>query len=96
LPFPEYVAVTGYPPAGKVADVVQEVAGRVAVHNVVDPEVKVTVPVAAPGTPETDRVTAVPYAAEAGVAEAVMVYAEVAVIKKEVEAVAPVKLTSPG
>jgi hypothetical protein len=32
----------------------------VVVHKVVDPEVNVTVPVAAPGTPETDRVTALP------------------------------------
>jgi hypothetical protein len=90
LPFPEYVAVTGYPPAGNVADVVQEVAGRAAVHRVVDPEVNVTVPVAPDGIPDVDSVTALPNVVEVGFAVAVMVYAEEAVIKKEVEAVAPV------
>jgi hypothetical protein len=69
--------------------VVQEVAGRVAVHNVVDPEVNVTVPVAPDGIPEVDRVTALPYAVEVGLAEAVMVYAEDFVTVKLVVAVAP-------
>jgi hypothetical protein len=61
----------------------------VAVHNVVDPEVKVTVPVAAAGIPDTDRVTAVPCAVDVGFAEAVIVYAENLVTVKEVVAVAP-------
>jgi hypothetical protein len=72
-----------------VVEVRQEVAGRVAVHSVVDPEVNVTVPVAADGIPETDRVTAVPYAVDTGLAAAVMVYAEDLVTVKLVLAVAP-------
>jgi hypothetical protein len=72
-----------------VAEVVQEVAGRVAVHNVALPEVKVTVPAALPGRPDADRVTALPNVVDVGFADAVIVYAEEAVIKKEVEAVAP-------
>jgi hypothetical protein len=79
-----------------VADVVHEVADRVAVHNVALPEVKVTVPVALPGRPDADRVTALPNVVDVGFAAAAMVYAEEAVIKKEVEAVDPVKLVSPG
>jgi hypothetical protein len=60
LPSPEYVAVTAYPPAVSVAEVAQDVAGRVAVHNDVDPEVNVTVPVASAGSPDTATVTALP------------------------------------
>jgi hypothetical protein len=37
-----------------------DVAGKVAVHRVVDPEVNVTVPVASPGRPDVDSVTALP------------------------------------
>jgi hypothetical protein len=73
-----------------VVEVVHEVAGRVAVHRVVDPEVNVTVPVASAGRPEVDRVTALPYVTEAGVAEAVMLYPEDWVMVKLVDAVAPV------
>jgi hypothetical protein len=69
---------------------VQEVAGNVAVHNVVDSEVKVTVPVASAGNPDADSVTVLPYAVEVGAAAAVMVYAEDFVTVKEVLAVAPV------
>jgi hypothetical protein len=72
-----------------VAEVVQVVAGRVAVHRVVDPEVNVTVPVAPEGIPDVDRVTALPYAVEVGFAEAVMVYPADFVIVNEVVAVAP-------
>jgi hypothetical protein len=43
-----------------MVEVRQEVAGRVAVHSVVEPEVNVTVPVALPGRPDVNRVTAVP------------------------------------
>jgi hypothetical protein len=49
------------------------VAGRVAVHSVVDPEVNVTVPVAPEGRPDTDRVTTVPWGVDVGFAAAVMV-----------------------
>jgi hypothetical protein len=66
------------------------VAGKVVVHKVVDPEVKVTVPVAAAGIPEVDSVTALPNVVEVGFAAAVIVYAEVAVIVNVVEAVDPV------
>jgi hypothetical protein len=69
--------------------VVQEVAGRVAVHSVVDPEVNVTVPVALPGRPDVDRVTALPYVVDVGVADAVIVYPVAWVIVKAVVAVAP-------
>lgn len=39
----------------------QLVAGSVAVHSVVDPEVKATVPVAPDGKPDSERVAPVPY-----------------------------------
>jgi hypothetical protein len=70
--------------------VLHDVAGNVAVHNVADPEVNATVPVAPDGIPEVDRLTAVPNATDAGFAEAVIVYAENAVIVNEVLAVVPV------
>jgi hypothetical protein len=66
-----------------------DVAGRVAVHNVVDPETNVTVPVAPPGRPEVDSVTAFPYAVELGLADAVMLYPEDWVMVKLVDAVDP-------
>jgi hypothetical protein len=59
------------------------------VHNVVDPETNVTVPVAPPGRPEADRLTAVPYATDVGAAAAVMVYPEDFVTVKLVVAVDP-------
>jgi hypothetical protein len=72
-----------------VAEVVQDVAGRVAVHNVALPEVNVTVPVAPAGKPDADKVTLLPYATDDGAAAAVMVYAEDFVTVKLVVAVAP-------
>jgi hypothetical protein len=45
----------------------------VAVHRVVDPEVNVTVPVAPDGSPVADSDTAVPYAVDAGFADALRV-----------------------
>jgi hypothetical protein len=57
---PEYAAMTGNVPGKSVADVAQLVAGRVTVHNVVLPDVNVTVPLALPGSPDTETVTAVP------------------------------------
>jgi choline-glycine betaine transporter len=74
---------------------VHDVVGNVAVHRVVDPEVNVTVPVAPEGSPDTDRITTVPWGVEVGFAAAVMVYAEDFVTVKEVVAVDPVKLPSP-
>jgi hypothetical protein len=68
---------------------VHDVAGRVAVHNVVDPEVNVTVPVALPGRPEADKVTALPNVVDDGFAAAVIVYPDAWVIVKAVAAVAP-------
>jgi hypothetical protein len=44
--------------------------GSVAVHSVVVPDLKLTVPVASPGMPETDKETALPYGVELGLAEA--------------------------
>jgi hypothetical protein len=65
------------------------------VHNVADPETNVTVPVAPPGRPAADRLTALPYATDVGAAAAVIVYAEDFVTVKEVVAVDPRKLPSP-
>jgi hypothetical protein len=76
--------------AASDGDVVHDVAGNVAVHNVVDPDVNVTVPVAPDGNPDTDRVTTLPCAVDVGFAPAVMVYAEDFVIVKFVLAVDPV------
>jgi hypothetical protein len=73
-----------------VVEVRQEVAGRVAVHNVVDPELNVTVPVPADGIPDVDSVTALPNVVDVGFAVAAMVYPDSAVIVNVVEAVAPV------
>jgi hypothetical protein len=70
---PEYVAVTGYVPALRVFDVLQlaaPLATVVAVHKVLPLEAKVVVPVAPVGRPLTDRVTALPWDVEAGVASA--------------------------
>ena len=44
--------------------------GMVALHNVVAPEVKVTVPVAPPGRLEADSDTVSPYEVELGAADA--------------------------
>ena len=48
-------------------------AGSVTVHNVAEPEVNVTVPVASAGSPDTDRATELPYATDVGFAAAVSV-----------------------
>jgi hypothetical protein len=72
-----------------VVEVRQEVAGSVAVHSVALSEVNVTVPVALPGRPDVDRVTALPNVVDVGFATAVIVYAEDFVTVKEVLAVAP-------
>ena len=58
-------------------------------HRVVDPEVNVTVPVAADGIPDTDSVTALPCAVDDGLAAAVIVYADDWVMVKLVLADAP-------
>ena len=57
---PEYVAITGYVPGASVIDVWQLIAGIVATQSVGPPDVKVTVPVAAPGSPAADSVSAAP------------------------------------
>jgi hypothetical protein len=72
-----------------VAEVWHEVAGKVTVHNVVVPEVRVTVPVAADGIPDNVRVTALPKVVDDGFALTVIVYAEDFVTVKLVLAVAP-------
>jgi hypothetical protein len=61
----------------------------VVVHSVVDPDVKVTVPVAFDGNPDTESVTELPCVVDVGLAAAVMVYAEDFVIVKDVVAVDP-------
>ena len=71
MPSPEYVAVTGYAPGVSVVDVWQLSAGRSAVHSVDPPEVKVTLPVASPGRPASDSVSAVPNGTLAGAADSV-------------------------
>lgn len=63
--------MTGYRPPPSVVAVRQLVAGSVAMQSVEPPDVKVTVPVAAPGRPETARVSCEPYTIEPGVADSV-------------------------
>jgi hypothetical protein len=57
---PEYVAVTGYVPAASELAVGQLVVVSVATHSVDPPDAKVTVPVAPPGSPDTDSVSCDP------------------------------------
>jgi hypothetical protein len=68
---PEYVATTGYVPASSVDDVAQLVTGSVAAHSVEPPDVKVTVPVAAPGSPLSESDDVLPNEILGGVAAAV-------------------------
>ena len=72
-----------------MAAVEQDVAGRVAVHRVVDPDVNLTVPVASAGNPDTDSTTELPKVVDDGFALTVIVYAEDFVTVKLVLAVAP-------
>jgi hypothetical protein len=67
------VAVTGYVPTARPVEVVQLVAGSVAVHSCVAPEVNATEPVALLGRPVMASVSAVPYVTDAGVAVAASV-----------------------
>jgi hypothetical protein len=55
-------------PTAKNADGLHAAAGRVAKHSVHPPEVKVTVPVAAAGSPVSARVELVPKGALDGLA----------------------------
>jgi hypothetical protein len=71
LPSPEYVAVIGYMPVARLADVVQPMAGRIIAQSVEPPEVKVTVPTALPTRPLSARVELFPNETLAGVALAV-------------------------
>jgi hypothetical protein len=78
-----------------LAAVEQDVAGRVAVHRVVDPDVNLTVPVASAGNPDTDSTTELPKVVDDGFAAAVMVYAEDWVMVKLVVAVDPAQSLLP-
>jgi hypothetical protein len=73
LPSPEYVAVTGYVPAPSDVAVWQLVAGIVATQSVEPPELKVTVPVAPTGSPESDSVSCEPKTIDDGAAASVNV-----------------------
>ena len=87
--------MTGNVPGKSVPDVVQLVAGRMAVHSVVLPERNVIVPVASPGSPDTDNVTAVPYATLAGAADSVKTVGAGVTTKDAPVATAPALLGSP-
>ena len=52
-------------------EVWQLIAGSAATQSVVPPEVKVTDPVASPGRPAAETVSAVPYGTEDGAADSV-------------------------
>jgi hypothetical protein len=73
---------------------VQDIAGRVAVHRMVLPWVKVTIPVVPPGNPLTPRFDDEPKCTVGGVAVAVMVVGA-RVTVRVVVAVEPAKLPSP-
>lgn len=65
--------MTGYVPGASDVDVEQLAAGSVATQSVDPPDVKVTVPVAPPGSPDTERVSAVPNGTLDGAADSVIV-----------------------
>ena len=60
-------------PGASDVDVEQLAAGSVATQSVDPPEVKVTVPVAPAGSPDTERESAVPNGTLDGAADSVMV-----------------------
>jgi hypothetical protein len=92
---PEYVAVTGNVPGKSVADVAQLVAGSDTVHSVMLPDMNVTLPVALPGSPDTDTVTAVPYPTVAGAADSVKDVGAGVIRKVAPLATAPLLFASP-
>jgi hypothetical protein len=92
---PEYVAVTGNVPGKSVAGVEQLVIGSVTEQRVVLPEVNVMLPVAFPGSPETDNVTAVPYPTVAGAADSVNAVGASVTVNDAPVATAPLLFTSP-
>lgn len=59
-------------PGVSVVDVAQLVAGSVATHSVVPPNLNVIVPVAFTGSPDVESVSAVPYGMVAGAADSVI------------------------
>jgi hypothetical protein len=71
-----------------VVDVAQLIAGRVATHSVDAPDVKVTVPVAPAGSPETETVSAVPYGMLAGAAASLIEVGALVTVKLAPVAVA--------
>ena len=81
--------MTGYVPGASVDDVSQLVAGSVATQRVDPPEVNVTVPVASPGSPLSDSVSAVPYGTLDGAADSLKVGFAVVTVKLAPVAVVP-------
>ena len=71
MPSPGYVAVTGYVPATSDVDVWQLKVGSSVVQSVAPADLNVTVPVASPGRPAIDSVSALPYGMLAGAAASV-------------------------
>jgi hypothetical protein len=67
----------------------QLVAGSVVTQSVDPPEVKVTVPVALPGRPVTDSVSAVPYGTVDGAADSLNVALALVTVKLAPVAVVP-------
>jgi hypothetical protein len=59
-------------PGVSVVAVAQLVAGSVATHSVVPPDLNVMVPVALTGRPDVESVSAVPYGMVAGAADSVI------------------------
>jgi hypothetical protein len=93
---PEYVAVTVYAATAREPAVEHDAEpdATVAVHSVVPPAVKMTVPVAADGSAVAMRVTELPWVVLVGLAEAVKDDGA-SVTVKLVVTVDPVKFVSP-
>ena len=77
-------------PGVSAVEVAQLNAGSVATHRVDPPDVKVTPPVAPPGSPATDSVSAVPYGMLAGAADSIIDVAALVTVKLAPIAVAVV------
>jgi hypothetical protein len=82
-------------PGTSDVEVEQPVDGSAATQRVDPPEVNVTVPVAPPGSPDTDSVSLVPYGTLAGAADSVIAVLESVTVKAAPVAVVPLKLALP-
>ena len=82
--------MTGYSPGVSVAGVAQLTAGSVATQSVEPPDLKVTVPVAPAGRPDTETVSLVPKGMLAGAAVSVIEVLALVTVKLAPVAVAAV------